>query len=139
MNESESTSKVFTEEALAQLRSYHWPGNVRELKNVVHHAFIMADEAIDTQVLPLEGRRIEPASGRGSSIRVGITVAEAERRLILATLDHFGGRKAEAAGALGISLKTLYNRLRAYEAESALQIPSVEDAGTTPQNSPGNS
>lgn len=130
LNRSESSSKIFTEGALAQLCEYHWPGNVRELKNVVHRAFIMADETIDTRVLPLEGKRNEREPARPSGIGVGITVSEAERRLILATLDHFGGRKAEAARVLGISLKTLYNRLRTYQALASPQSPAVQQAET---------
>ena len=50
-------------------------------------------------------------------MNVGMTVAEAERRLILATLGHFAGRKLKSAEALGISLKTLYNRLKAYRVQ----------------------
>lgn len=117
LNKAESTAKSFTPQALEQLRSYHWPGNVRELRNVVHRAFIMADEVIDTHCLPQELGVAKAYPGSSLQISTGITIAEAERRLILATLEHCGGNKEKTAELLGISPKTLYNRLREYGSE----------------------
>jgi DNA-binding NtrC family response regulator len=118
LNKSEGTEKHFNAEALERLRSHSWPGNVRELKNVVHRAFILADDEIGPDEVPIEARREEAVSG-GPFIRVavGSSIADAEKKLILATLEELDGDKKEAADVLGISLKTLYNRLNAYKEE----------------------
>ena len=121
LNEAEGTSKRFTREALTRLQAHHWPGNVRELKNLVHRAHILADVDIDPSCLPPTGASPLGALETGMDgsvlqLKVGCSVAEAERRLILATLDACGGNKEKAAKMLGISLKTLYNRLNEYRA-----------------------
>jgi DNA-binding NtrC family response regulator len=118
LNKAESTSKRFTREALARLRKHGWPGNVRELKNGVHRATILADgDDIEASHLPLP-KLAEPECASDASMRIaiGTTVAEAERRLILATLNDHGGNKERTARTLGISLKTLYNKLKRYQA-----------------------
>jgi DNA-binding NtrC family response regulator len=97
---------------------YHWPGNVRELRNVIERATIVArGPVIDVQDLPpLEG--VTPGASSGLSLAPGTTVDEAERRLIALTLDHTNGNKTRAAEMLGISLKTLHNKLnRSHEKE----------------------
>jgi DNA-binding NtrC family response regulator len=103
--------------AVRRLRSHAWPGNVRELANAVQRAFILADDEIDAACLPAPLRlQSSDSSEEGPvlRVRVGSTVAEAERRLILATLEECGGNKDRAARLLGISLKTLYNKLNRY-------------------------
>jgi two-component system response regulator AtoC len=112
LNERQGTSKVWTDEALARMCAYAWPGNVRELKNVVHRAFIMADDEILPRCLP---REVETSSARRLSVRVGTSIEEMKGRLIAATLEACGGDKRRAAGQLGISLKTLYNHLNRSE------------------------
>ncbi len=115
LNVEAGTSKIFSRAALATIRSYHWPGNVRELKNAVHRGFILADASIELDV----GRLAPPpADGRFLRFPVGVPLAEMERQAIYATLDHCGGNKRRAAEMLGVSLKTLYNRLTAYHAEA---------------------
>ena len=114
MNRSEGTAKTFSMEVLEQLRRYHWPGNVRELKNLLHRTFIMAEEVIDMHCLTPEFGVTPVAAGDALALRVGMTIADAERRLILATLEHCAGNKGQTAELLGISVKTLYNRLRTY-------------------------
>ena len=118
LNHAEATNKTFTEEALAQFRSYHWPGNVRELKNVIQQSFIMANDSIDHHCLPRELGMPRVYTGSSLNIHAGLKIAEAERRLILATLDHCGGDKEKTAAMLDVSVKTLYNRLREYDLES---------------------
>ncbi|MFY9825057.1 MAG: sigma-54 dependent transcriptional regulator [Thermoanaerobaculia bacterium] len=113
LNERQGTNKVFTEDSMDRLRTHSWPGNVRELKNIAHRAFIMADHEITPRCLPRE------VGGDFSSIRslnfqVGTSIEEVERRLIMATLDAHGGNKRKTADILGVSLKTLYNRLNTY-------------------------
>lgn len=117
MNRMESTHKTFSPEALEQLRRYPWPGNIRELKNAVHRAFIMADDVIDVHCLPQDFGVPCAASGKSQNVHVGVSLKEAERALILATLQHCGGSKQETARMLAISLKTLYNRLKDYGVE----------------------
>lgn len=117
--------KSFTREAVEKLRNYEWPGNVRELKNLVHQAFILADREIGPGCLPMETGgnpstedEDKPAAANGAegsvSLGVGTSLAEADKKLILATLNEFGGNKRKTAAVLGISLKTLYNRLNEY-------------------------
>ncbi|MGH8579983.1 MAG: sigma-54-dependent transcriptional regulator [Gammaproteobacteria bacterium] len=114
MNRAESTNKTLAAQELTRLQNYHWPGNVRELKNVLHRAFIMADELITMDLLPQELSTEHPSTDTSSDIRVGLKIEEAERRLVLATLEHCGNNKEKTATMLGVSVKTLYNRLRKY-------------------------
>ncbi len=117
---------------------------MRELRNAVQRAYVMAPGGtIDTQWLPHPSgwpqaqpvvstetaapvlRSPEPASaatvpdalGDAVVLPVGISLADAEQKLILATLEHYGRQKERTAAALGISLKTLYNRLKQYAAD----------------------
>jgi len=99
---------------IAALYAHSWPGNVRELKNYVQRAFILADEVIDAHLAPASVSA--PESAPLLSVRVGSTLDEVSRRLIEATLAECGSKR-KAADMLGISLKTLYNRLAAYKSE----------------------
>jgi two-component system, NtrC family, response regulator AtoC len=113
LNERQGTAKHFSPAALERLRDHSWPGNVRELKNVVHRAFIMADEEITPRCLPRQlGDSV--AGIRSLHFQVGASISHVEHRLILATLDAYEGNKRKAADVLGVSLKTLYNRLNTY-------------------------
>jgi DNA-binding NtrC family response regulator len=111
---SDGDPKSFTRAALDRLKAHTWPGNVRELRNVVQRAFILAPNDIGVDSLPLGV--VEERLGTTLAIRVGTPIDEAERRLILATLEHCAGDKKKAAEILKISLKTLYNRLNVYNA-----------------------
>ena len=117
LNKAEGTTKRFSRAAMEQLRAHTWPGNVRELKNLVHHVFILADDEIGIDSLPSDLNGAEPHTSARLHVKVGISLAEADRRLILATLNEFSGDKRKAADVLGISLKTLYNRLKTYHPE----------------------
>ena len=114
LNVETGTAKRFSRAALTTIRTYHWPGNVRELKNAVHRAFIMAEELVE---LDLTGLACPAVEGECLRVPVGTSLAEMERQAIFATLDHCRGNKRRAAEMLGVSLKTLYNRLTAYQAE----------------------
>ncbi|HKJ25241.1 MAG TPA: sigma-54 dependent transcriptional regulator [Myxococcota bacterium] len=117
VNEREGTSKRLSDDALARLRELSWPGNVRELKNTIERAAILADTAIGPDLLPEpDPSRVASAQEARLEVQIGAPIAEVERRLILATLEELGGNKRRAAEVLGISLKTLYNRLNVYEA-----------------------
>ncbi|HKQ24960.1 MAG TPA: sigma-54 dependent transcriptional regulator [Burkholderiales bacterium] len=137
LNRAESTNKSFSEDAREVLKGWHWPGNVRELRNVVQRGFIMADDLIEAACLPLEAAKTpRDISGPFLQVRVGSTVAEMERRLMLATLQQCGGTKEKAAQMLGISLKTLYNRLREYasERESSTSGVQADSNGSDPSD-----
>ena len=115
LNKGEGTTKRWIPTALERLRQHNWPGNVRELRNVVQRAYILAEDEIGPESLPL-ARSMDERTNASLSVRVGMSIAEAERRLILATLEGCGGDKKQAAETLKISLKTLYNRLNEYKA-----------------------
>ena len=111
-NEAEGTLKAFSRRSIAVIRSHGWPGNVRELKNAVHRAFIMSDEVIDIEV---SAPSAASPDGDCLDVPVGTPLAEIERAAIEATLKHCGGNKRRCAEMLGVSLKTLYNRLADYQ------------------------
>ena len=115
LNLAAGTAKHFTRACLERLHRHSWPGNVRELQNVIRRAFILAEEDLGVDSLPLEVAE-ETAAAASLVTRVGTPIAEAERRLILATLEHYDGNKKKAADVLKISLKTLYARLNEYKA-----------------------
>jgi DNA-binding NtrC family response regulator len=115
LNREAKTEKRFSPECLHALSEHEWPGNVRQLKNVVERAFIVADERIRTVSLSARGVGSRDGQDDRLHFEVGTSVAEASNRLLLATLAHYKGDKRKAAEVLGISLKTLYNRLNEFE------------------------
>ena len=115
MNHAEETDKKLSDRARERIRAYAWPGNVRELKNELQRAFILADGDIELDGLtPGPQPTTAPRSGALPPAEVGGSLGDAERLLIIATLERCGGDKKKAAEILGISLKTLYNRLHLY-------------------------
>lgn len=117
-NHANGSSKAFSRDALRWLREQSWPGNVRELKNIVMRAFILADDVIEPLHLPLPAAsRVAADNADAITVTVGTPIADVEKRLIRATLTRYEGDKRRTAETLGISLKTLYNRLNEYQAE----------------------
>jgi len=116
LNEADGTRKTFSRQAIAVIRSYRWPGNVRELKNAVQRAYILSDELVEIDFLGTEGTA--PA-GECLHVPVGTPLAEIERQAIHSTLDFCEGNKRRCAEMLGVSLKTLYNRLAEYQSAPA--------------------
>ena len=112
-------------EMLSRLMAYDWPGNVRELRNTIERAVVLSAEG------QLESHHLPPGFGTrpvkvssepdadAIQLRVGATVDEAEQMLILKTLESTGNNKTRAAEKLGISLKTLHNKLKEYGSVSA--------------------
>ena len=101
------------------LDEYDWPGNVRELRNVIERAMIVAaGRLIEIGDLPPLGRVLLSAPA-GERLEPGMTVDDVERRLIMLTLDHTGNNKTRAAELLGISLKTLHNKLNRFRLDDA--------------------
>jgi len=118
LNKEENAAKIFSKTSRRFLMEYHWPGNVRELKNVVHRALILADKELDLTTAMGPAKPIAPViTGDCVTLQLGSRLADAEQKLICATLGHCGGNKTRTAEVLGVSLKTLYNRLNEYEAK----------------------
>ncbi len=102
------------------LQQYRWPGNVRELRNVIERAVILGrGESIEVTHLPESVRRPQAmphaASPHSLVVPIGTTVDEAEKALIMQSLEFAGHNKTRAAEILGISLKTLHNKLNRYK------------------------
>jgi DNA-binding NtrC family response regulator len=117
IGQREGGFKRATPAALERLAQYRWPGNVRELRNVLQRAYVMsAGTEITDQWLPRDvlADPVRNTGGGTLEVAVGTPLASVERQVILATLEHFGHQKERTAAALGVSLKTLYNRLKEY-------------------------
>lgn len=119
-NADAGTEKSLADPTLEALKAFSWPGNVRQLKNALYHAFIMAESTIEADHLP---PLLEPEEPRGEVLTVpaDLSIAEMEKRLIRAALDRFSGDRKQAAEALGISERTLYNRLKEYRKDDDSQ------------------
>ena len=129
--------KTLTEETTNTLLQNEWQGNVRELENTIHRAVLLSN---GTEILPdvirppeaLTSLENEPAAAAAATAEavqqnlVGMTVAEVERDLILNTLDHCIGNRTHAANILGISIRTLRNKLKQYSDEG-LEIPQPNE------------
>jgi DNA-binding NtrC family response regulator len=131
LNRESGQQKTWSRAALERLRRCAWTGNVRELRNVVQRAYIMAEDEIGPESLPLPQEVATETSEEGPvlHVRVGSSIDAVERRLILATLQLTGGDKKRAASILGISLKTLYNRLNVYDAYAGGAAQSASPNG----------
>ena len=119
VNAREGTHKRLSPRMLARLQALPWSGNVRELKNVVERAAILADTTLEPETLPLPAQAEVPVVTDSSlQVRIGTSLGDIERSVILSTLESLEGNKRRTAEVLGISLKTLYNRLNVYEAQA---------------------
>ena len=121
LNIRHGTELKFSVGALDAIAGYSWPGNVRQLKYAVERAYIVSEAVIEREMLPDPELEEDTWSVIDGSVRVevGDTLADSERKIILATLERNQGDKKRTASELGISLKTLYNRLNEYETPSA--------------------
>ena len=106
---------------LDRMIAYGWPGNARELRNVIERAVILCPDSapLDAGHLPPGFGKEQATAAQGANsgavpLHVGVTVNEAERLLILRTLEATGQNKTRAAEILGVSLKTLHNKLKGY-------------------------
>ena len=134
VSELNGINKTKFDTNLSVFYKYDWPGNVRELENTIHRGVLLATKG---QILP-ESLRIvtspnEPTE-RGSQDNgqttdlVGKTVADVERGLIIDTLDHCLGNRTHAANILGISIRTLRNKLKLYS-ENGFDVPTPGETG----------
>ena len=122
IGEREGVVKKFAPGVVQQLAREHWPGNVRELRNAVYRAWVMAPGAtIDaSSLLPSMAEESGHENTTHVQIPIGSSLADAERMLTIATFEHLGRHKERTAATLGISMKTLYNRLKEYSSDEAL-------------------
>lgn len=124
--------KPVSEDAMDKLVNHHWQGNVRELENTIHRAVLMSrEDVITADSIMLSGQANVAARAKNNgeekdaknqentpaSALIGKTVAEVERDLILSTLNHCLGNRTHAANILGISIRTLRNKLKQYTEE----------------------
>jgi len=131
LNRAAGTPKSFSEAALARLEGYHWPGNVRELHNLVQRAFVLSEGPLITHphVHRPEAHVVATAPTDTIRIPLGEPLSRVEERVILHTLRNCRTQE-EAARILGVSTKTLYNKLRLYGRTGALRkegsMPAIE-------------
>ena len=144
--------RPLTSEALKKLQAYDWPGNVRELENTLHRAVLIAPpDAISAEAIVLTGlsnglgknRETEEThsegtgdsgfavfdGGESAATQGGKTVAEVERRLIIDTLENCLGNRTRAATILGISIRTLRNKLKQYNDDGLYSAPPESGMG----------
>jgi two-component system, response regulator FlrC len=136
--------RPLSQEARRRLVAHRWPGNVRELENAMHRAVLLSvgPEIEETAIRLPDGQPLAPAmidSGRETATRaaqaaetaarsfVGQTVAQVEQQLIIDTLTHCLGNRTHAANILGISIRTLRNKLKEYT-ESGVSVPAPQGA-----------
>lgn len=107
--------RTITKDAMKVLLDYDWPGNVRELQNTVERAIVLCTtDTLDVEDFSLPGAPVRRAGDNELDIHPGMSVAQVEKQLILTTLDHCGGNRTRAAELLGISVRTLRNKLNEY-------------------------
>ena len=114
-----------SENVMQVFENYNWPGNVRELRNTLERAVIVCENSlIEQRHLPpnfgSSGLKVSTTDGPGIRLEVGTTVEQAEKMLILKTLSATNNNKTRAAEILGISLKTLHNKLKEYGTASGM-------------------
>lgn len=116
--ESGREAPKISEEAVELLTGYSWPGNVRELRNIMERAFVMGfGHRIERS--HIEGWLSEGGSaGAGKALHAGMRLKDAEEMLIRMTLERFGGHRQKTAEALGVSVRTLVNRLKEWKAQA---------------------
>jgi DNA-binding NtrC family response regulator len=123
---------VLTPQALELLTAYDWPGNVRQLENCIEQAVVLCEgDVVDVDALPLADttpKRTAEAAGR---FPLGLTLREVEQEYILRTLKAVGGNRTRAARLLGISLRCLQYKLKAYNQGASEPAPRVDGAPET--------
>ncbi|MGB6103175.1 MAG: sigma-54 dependent transcriptional regulator [Pusillimonas sp.] len=120
LNQQEKAQKKLAASAAKVLEAHHWPGNIRELKNVITRAYILADDIVEIPPIATGAfRNNSPDTEQGLlKIPIGTPLSSAQKAIIMATLEHYAGDKRRTALALGISPKTLYNRLERFRMTS---------------------
>jgi transcriptional regulator with PAS, ATPase and Fis domain len=131
MNEKHDRKVADVSEAVLNIfRTHSWPGNVRELRNTLERAVIVCESGlVETKHLPPGfGQSVRPVTNDPDAVHLGVgtTVGEAEKLLILKTLQATNNNKTRAAEMLGISLKTLHNKLKEYGRPQDAELTAEE-------------
>ncbi len=114
--ENHKKKKALTDAAKRLLLDYSWPGNIRELANIIERAIVMdLDDLIDAEHIWLDGTGVLPEISTPAGLPIGLTMEELEKRFILQTLETSDQNKTKAAQTLGISIRTLRNKLQEYQ------------------------
>jgi Nif-specific regulatory protein len=115
LNHGKSQAKVLTSGAIEKLTTYFWPGNAHELKNIMERTYILTDgQYIEAGHLPEFAQEVKVEKIEAKVEYVEFTLFDLEKKHIIDTLDHLHGNKTRAAKSLGITVKTLYNKLHSY-------------------------
>ena len=114
-NAQEQQEKLLTEETMQLIASHNWPGNVRELKHAIERAYILSDKQILPEHLLLNTEDTEADAQCLAEVPCGVPLDDLEKAAILNTLEQNAGNKTDTAQQLGISVKTLYNKLEKYQ------------------------
>lgn len=114
-NANEAKTKTILDSAIQKIAMHDWPGNVRELKHTIERAFILADETIKDEHLIFDTPPLETGTRLEDMVPAGVSLEALEKAAIFNTLEENQGNKTESAQELGISIKTLYNKLERYQ------------------------
>ncbi len=115
LNHKKNESKILTSGAIEKLSQYFWPGNAHELKNIMERTYILTDgQYIEATHLPEFAQEVKIEKVEVKPSYIEFTLFDLEKKHIIDTLGHLGGNKTRAAKALGITVKTLYNKLHSY-------------------------
>lgn len=133
-NSNDLPVKQLSPTTLQKLENYRWPGNVRELENTIHRAVLLSTgvEITPDAIILSEASDnssytpSESVEESGEANLVGRTIESVERELILGTLQHCLGNRTHAAHILGISIRTLRNKLKTYQ-EGGTQVPEANE------------
>jgi two-component system, NtrC family, response regulator AtoC len=118
-NQERGQNKQLAPAAVLELGKHSWPGNVRELRNALFRMYLLSEGSVITAeyVSQMLSLLVHNAGGRAAAPATGASLEDVERNLIFATLERFEGNKRLTAESLGVSLKTLYNKLKRYGEE----------------------
>lgn len=122
--ENKMRIKEMSAEAIQKIHNWSWPGNVRELQNVIERSCLLSPaEVLMPEDIKIETMSLQETSEEQSGlVTTGMTIQEAERRLILKTLEYTGENRTQAAKILGISIRTLRNKLNEYKSTSRIEL-----------------
>jgi DNA-binding NtrC family response regulator len=134
LNERYDTRRALTRSGADGLQRYPWPGNIRELKNIIQRAYILAETDLITPTLPLVAGHALAETASTITFVVGTPLEEIERRILFKTLAYYDNNKSRAAQALGITTRTIYNRLSSYQASTRDDDEPL--TGTEPEADP---
>lgn len=121
--ENQMRMKSLSVEAMQKIHNWSWPGNVRELQNVIERSCLMSmNDTLSVEEIKIETTNFENKETKSGLVTAGMTIQEAEKRLILKTLEHTGENRTKAAKILGISIRTLRNKLNEYKTDVTLNL-----------------